>query len=130
VSLPLDRKTAEDQLLLKGMPQANLQCQRSGVTDLSPLKDLPLTRISCNFQSGRDAKILRDHDAEDDQRQARRGVLEERRDEVTSGRATILELCSALPKECPPKGHIRDPKSEKKIPTSDLRKGEKAEHGH
>jgi len=59
VSLPLDRKTAEDQLLLKGMPQANLQCQRSGVTDLSPLKDLPLTKIECDFRPERDAKILR-----------------------------------------------------------------------
>ncbi len=29
------------------------------MTDLSPLKDLPLTKIECDFQPERDAKILR-----------------------------------------------------------------------
>jgi hypothetical protein len=28
------------------------------VTDLVPLRDLPLKRISCDFQAPRDAKIL------------------------------------------------------------------------
>jgi hypothetical protein len=31
----------------------------TSVTDLSPLKDLPLKTLNCDFQAVRDAKILR-----------------------------------------------------------------------
>jgi hypothetical protein len=44
---------------LLGMPLAELHCQGSKVTDLSPLQSLPLTRLDCDFQPERDAKILR-----------------------------------------------------------------------
>ncbi len=36
-----------------------LGCQFTNVTDLSPIKGMPLKRINCNFNPERDAEILR-----------------------------------------------------------------------
>ena len=44
---------------LKDMPLNSLLIKGTSVTDLAPLKDLPLKEIWCDFQAPRDAKILR-----------------------------------------------------------------------
>ncbi len=44
---------------LKGMPLAELFFEGTAVTDLVVLKDFPLKRISCNLEAPRDVKILR-----------------------------------------------------------------------
>ena len=55
----MHRTKVSDLSPLKGMPLEDLDCQGSQVTDLSPLKDLPLTKLQCNFRPERDAEILR-----------------------------------------------------------------------
>jgi hypothetical protein len=42
-----------------GMPLQRLWWIGSAVTDLSPLKGMPLKEIACDFQRKRDAEILR-----------------------------------------------------------------------
>ena len=44
---------------LKGMPLTLLTLKGTAVTDLAPLKDLPLKVLGCDYQAARDAKILR-----------------------------------------------------------------------
>jgi hypothetical protein len=44
---------------LKDMPLTRLQLDGTKVTDLSPLKGMPLTYVQCDFQYDRDAAILR-----------------------------------------------------------------------
>ena len=41
------------------MPLRTLNMKGTLVSDFSPLKDLPLKLLSCDFQAPRDAKILR-----------------------------------------------------------------------
>ncbi len=110
---------------LKGMPLAELECQGSGVTDLSPVKDLPLTKIECDFQPERDAKVLRDRDAGDDQRQAGRGVLEERRAEVTRdvGQAASLPESKSKLAACPTSSGRALRRSDHRPPAVFLRSG-------
>jgi len=43
---------------LKGMPLVELSCQATKVTDLSPLKEVPINNLGCDFIAERDAKIL------------------------------------------------------------------------
>ena len=44
---------------MKGMPLKRLECNRTTVTDLSPLAEMPLESITCDFVPERDAKVLR-----------------------------------------------------------------------
>jgi Leucine-rich repeat (LRR) protein len=44
---------------LKGMPLTELYCSNSKVTDLSPLKGMPLKVLHCDFKVGRDDEIVR-----------------------------------------------------------------------
>jgi hypothetical protein len=45
---------------LKQMPLTELRCTRNPqLSDLSPLRGLPLKRLWCDFNPGRDAEILR-----------------------------------------------------------------------
>jgi Leucine-rich repeat (LRR) protein len=41
------------------MRLTRVDCRRSYITDLSPLKSMPLKELSCDFNPERDAKILR-----------------------------------------------------------------------
>ena len=54
-----DCRQVRDLGPLKGMPLTELFFEGTGVTDVAVLKDLPLKKISCDFQAERDAKILR-----------------------------------------------------------------------
>ncbi len=59
VFLELNDNKVSDLTPILGMPLNELDIESSTVTDLSPLKDLPLKILRCDFQSARDAKILR-----------------------------------------------------------------------
>ena len=41
------------------MPLTELGCAGTKVSDLSPLKGMPLKQLSCDFKPERDAEILR-----------------------------------------------------------------------
>jgi hypothetical protein len=41
------------------MPLTELQCNQTKVSDLSPLKELPLKQLWCDFNPDRDAAVLR-----------------------------------------------------------------------
>jgi hypothetical protein len=43
---------------LRGMPLRKLCCEKSRVTDLSPLKNSPLSLLRCDFVAERDTKVL------------------------------------------------------------------------
>ena len=44
---------------LKGMPLTTLNCGGTRVSDLSPLKGMPLKALGCDFKPERDAEVLR-----------------------------------------------------------------------
>ena len=44
---------------LRGMPITELACRQTRVADLSPLWDMPLKTLSCDFVPVRDAEIIR-----------------------------------------------------------------------
>jgi hypothetical protein len=53
------KSKVSDLAPVKGMPLNSLTIEGTSATDLSPLQDLPLKNISCDFEAPRDAKILR-----------------------------------------------------------------------
>ena len=68
-----------------------LDLRSTKVTDLSLLRGMPLKKLWCDFQPERRRRDSPLHqDAGDDQQQAGRGVLGERRAEVTTGRRRLI----------------------------------------
>ena len=56
---PMQLKELESLRRCRGMPLLGLGCNSANVADLSPLKELFLKELTCDFKPERDAELLR-----------------------------------------------------------------------
>jgi hypothetical protein len=58
-SQPRKHTEVSDLIPLKNLPLRDFNCARAKVADLSPLKTVPLTSLTCDFIPERDTKAVR-----------------------------------------------------------------------